>query len=310
MRKTLLLSVVASTMIMAGGDIAPVEPVVETPMVAEASGWQFYGDIKAIYQTTDLEALASNNELAGQVNAFETGLFETGDQTVVGVSPYNAASAGGISGRIGGTAQLLSNVRAGVEGQWYSSLGLGGDLFNDSMINAPFGSTGFTPDFSGRLNEAANLSQAWIEGTFGNTVAKIGRMELSTPLLSTEKWNLAYNTFEAVTLTNTDLPETTLMGAFVTRHNGHGGGAGEGGGLLAGSPGRTVNMTEFTDRDDDGLVIISAVNKSIENTTLQAWYYNMLDKEVAGQTDAFWFQADTKVMDMFTLGGQYAAMIT
>ena len=37
MKKTLLLSVVASTMIMAGGDIAPVEPVVEAPAVV--SGW-------------------------------------------------------------------------------------------------------------------------------------------------------------------------------------------------------------------------------------------------------------------------------
>ncbi|MDQ1325057.1 MAG: hypothetical protein QG564_181, partial [Campylobacterota bacterium] len=34
MKKTLLLSVVASTMIMAGGDIAPVEPAVETPAPA------------------------------------------------------------------------------------------------------------------------------------------------------------------------------------------------------------------------------------------------------------------------------------
>ena len=30
--------------------------------------------------------------------------------------------------------------------------------------------------------------------------------------------------------------------------------------------------------------------------------------DVTEQTDAYWIQADTKVMDMFTLGGQYAAM--
>jgi len=35
MKKTLLLSVLASTMIMAGGDIAPVEPMVETPSADE-----------------------------------------------------------------------------------------------------------------------------------------------------------------------------------------------------------------------------------------------------------------------------------
>ena len=302
MKKTLLLSVVASTMIMAGGDIAPVEPVVEAP-AQEASKWELTADIKAIYQTTDLELYAG--ELA------ETGLFESGNQEVVGVSPYNGASAGGVSGRLGMTGGVLSNVRAGFEGQFYGSLGLGGDIFNDNMINAAFGSTGFDPDFSGRLSEAANLSQIWIEGTFGNTVAKIGRMELNTPLLSTEKWNLAYNTFEALTLTNTDLPQTTLLAAYVDRHNGHGIGATEGGGLAAGSPGRTVNMNGFTDLHG-GVFLVGAVNKSIENTTLQAWYYGMQDKAVTAditeQTDVFWLQADTKVMDMFTLGGQYAAM--
>ncbi len=38
MKKTLLLSVVASTMIMAGGDIAPVEPVVEAPVEVSEHG--------------------------------------------------------------------------------------------------------------------------------------------------------------------------------------------------------------------------------------------------------------------------------
>ena len=302
MKKTVLLSIAATTMIMAGGDIAPVEPVVEAP-VQEASPWKLTADIKAIYQTTDLELYAG--ELA------ETGLFESGNQEVVGVSPYNAASAGGFSGRLGMTGGLFSNVRAGVEGQFYGAMGLGGDIFNDNMINAPFGGTGFDTDFDGRLSEAANLSQFWIEGTFGNTIAKVGRMELNTPLLSTEKWNLAYNTFEALTLTNTDLPQTTILGAYVDRHNGHGVGATEGGGLVAGSPGRTVNMNDFTDLHG-GVFLLGAVNKSIENTTLQAWYYNMQDKPIdsvtTSQTDAFWFQADTKLMDMFTVGGQYATM--
>ena len=45
MKNILLLSVVASTMIMAGGDIAPVEPMVEVPVVMEApsSGGLYFG---------------------------------------------------------------------------------------------------------------------------------------------------------------------------------------------------------------------------------------------------------------------------
>ena len=59
MKKTLLLSVVASTMIMAGGSIAPVEPVVEAPVVAEASGWDFSGQAVVYYQTSDKFGMGS-----------------------------------------------------------------------------------------------------------------------------------------------------------------------------------------------------------------------------------------------------------
>jgi|GEM_PF-4000349 len=52
MKKALLLSVVASSMIMAGGDIAPVEPVVETPAPV-VSGWEFSGTGVVYYQTHD-----------------------------------------------------------------------------------------------------------------------------------------------------------------------------------------------------------------------------------------------------------------
>ena len=59
MKKTLLLSVVASTMIMAGGDIAPVEPVVETPAVA--SGWEFSGQGVVYYQTLDSDLMGGGS---------------------------------------------------------------------------------------------------------------------------------------------------------------------------------------------------------------------------------------------------------
>lgn len=311
MKKTILLSIAASTIVMAGGDITPVQQVVK-PAAIDTT-WKFTADIKALYQTSDTELYPG--DLA------ETGLFESGNQAALGVSPYNGSSAGGFSGRIGGTAQLLSNVKAGVQGQFYGSLGLGGSVFNDNTINASYGNTGFIGDntlgfanFDDRLGEAANLSQAWIEGTFGNTVAKIGRMELDTPLLNTEKWNLAYNTFEALTVSNADLPATSLLAGYVTRHNGHGAGAFEGGGLLAGSPGRTVNLDEFTGRDGAALFFLGGTNKSIQNTTLQAWYYyleegvTLFNGVGTGQIDAYWLQADTKVLDIFTLGGQYAAM--
>ncbi len=72
MKKTLLLSVVASTMIMAGGDIAPVEPVVEAAPV-EASAWEFSGQAVAYLQTRDALGGTQNGDLFGG-NTTATGL--------------------------------------------------------------------------------------------------------------------------------------------------------------------------------------------------------------------------------------------
>jgi hypothetical protein len=57
MKKTLALSLVVSTFIFAGGDIAPVEPAVVTPapapVAAPASNWKFSGQGVVYYQTRD-----------------------------------------------------------------------------------------------------------------------------------------------------------------------------------------------------------------------------------------------------------------
>jgi imipenem/basic amino acid-specific outer membrane pore len=287
------------------------------------------GDVKVIYQTSDVDLTAGEKTAGAQ-----TGLFEQGTGAVVVVSPYNAASAGGITGRIGVTADLLKSVSAGAEVQVYSTLGLDNNVFGDNMINAPYGQTGFTngdetgrglstngSTFADRTKDASNISQLWLATTMGKTTVKAGRMELDTPLIFTEKWNLAYNTFESIVAVNTDLPDTSIVGAWIGKHNGHGAVDNrpntmgvtpgdvrvEGGIRLAGSPGRTVNMNEFRTfgfgQEANGAYAIGAVNKSIANTTLQAWYYN-----VVSVADAVWLQADTKVAGMVSLGAQYATM--
>lgn len=272
------------------------------------------GEVKVIYQTSDVE-VRSNDAVGGVLPA--SGMFDNGNQLALGVSPYNGASAGGITATVGATADLLKSVSAGTEVQMYTTLGLEKNLFNDSMINAPYAATGFTDNatssFSERTKDASNITQMWLATTAGKTTVKAGRMELDTPLLFTEKWNIAKNTFEGIVAVNTDLPNTTLVGAWVGKHNGHGSWhaafdgnlsqtANEGGFLLAGSPGRTVNMKEFRTLYTGGAYAAGAVNKSIPNTTVQAWYYN-----VVNIADAVWLQADAKV-NIVSVGGQYATM--
>jgi hypothetical protein len=251
------------------------------------------GEAKLYYQTSDVEMSAAE-EASG---LYKTGLFTQGKllQGLTG-APYGGAAAGGASVTVGLTADLLSNVSTGVEVQTFSTLGLENNLVSDTM--APGGAT--------RAADAWSMSQAWMATTMGKTTVKIGRMELDTPLAFTEKWNIVKNTFEGAVVLNGDLPDTTLVGAWVGKHNGNI----EGSGVLVGSTGRTANLNGATDGSSpyatfgtDGAYAVAAVNKSIPNTTLQAWYYDVV--QVA---NAYWLQADAKVMNMVTLGAQYANM--
>jgi hypothetical protein len=248
------------------------------------------GEAKFIYQTTDVELTA-----AEKAAGVDTGLFHQGDAKgqAMGGAPYTGGAAGGASLSVGMTADLVQNVSAGVEMQAFTTLGLENNLVQDTM--APGGTT--------RAQDSSAVSQMWLATTLGKTTVKAGRMELDTPLAFTEKWNIVKNTFEGAVVLNNDLPDTTLVGAWVGKHNGYNDALGTlGVNLLAGSTGRTVDMENFNTFGSDGAYAAGIVNKSIPNTTVQAWYYDVV--QVA---DAYWLQADAKV-DMVSVGAQYASM--
>lgn len=145
--------------------------------------------------------------------------------------------------------------------------------------------------------------------TLGKTTVKAGRMELDTPLAFTEKWNVVNNTFEGAVVLNSDIPQTTLVGAWVGKHNG----TGATGGLLINSAGTTVSMADNSfvsfghplgsPNVGSGAYALAAVNTSIPSTTVQGWYYDVVDVATA-----YWLQADAKIADMVTVGAQYASM--
>ena len=230
MKKTLLLSVVASTMIMAGGDIAPVEPVAEAPAVVE-TGWDFSGQAVVYYQTNDIKEDLFSQEAARadfglQLRAVNTDVF-------AGI---------GFGGEVSGLSTLnledwmVSNVMQGVGN---------GDL--DDMTDGGW------------------ISQLYMTYTAGNTTFKLGRQELPkalSPFAFSEKWNVFSNTFDSVLVVNTDISNTTLVGAWVYGGNVNGLGAG-------------ANMTDFNEfNDDNGIFMLTAQNKSFEGLTLTGtWYY-------------------------------------
>ena len=181
MKKVLLLSVVASTMIMAGGDIAPVEPVIETPAVVEASGWDFNGQAVLFTQTTD----------------------EHGTGTMFG----NASTYGAGAIQLGATnSDIFAGIGAGVEvsaieetqnSKTQTVLSAGRDSATVSQAYLTYG-IGATSLKVGRQQLPKSLS----------------------PFAFSEDWSVFKNTFEAALVVNSSIPNTTLVYAAVTRSNG------------------------------------------------------------------------------------------
>ncbi|PHS41053.1 MAG: hypothetical protein COB07_03415 [Sulfurovum sp.] len=191
MKKTLLLSVVASTMIMAGGDIAPVEPVV---VVEEVSAWEFEGEMVAFTQTRDNFTVTGNvpNTIFGNSSSLFGGNETSG---ILGLS-LGAANKDLFAGI--GFGSLLTATANGI---------------NSGYSNSNFG-----------LQTGSTVNKLYL--TYGidsiNTSLKVGRQYLPkslSPFAFTEGWQAIKNSFEAALVVNSSLPDTTAVYAYVTKSN-------------------------------------------------------------------------------------------
>lgn len=191
---------------------------------------------------------------------------------------------------LGVTADLAGGAVAGISTTALSTLGLENNLVSGVWA-------------AGSTATQWWVSEAYIAKTFGKTTAKIGRQTLDTPLAFTETWNAAYNTFDAAVLLNQDIPDTTLVGAYVGKHNGATGFAVVNSAVNAAGS----DIDPFATFGANGAYAFGVVNNSFKPVTAQAWYYN-----VNKLADALWIQADLtceKVKGL-TAGVQYASMAT
>ncbi|MHC3994416.1 hypothetical protein ACXWTF_06265 [Thiomicrolovo sp. ZZH C-3] len=187
--------------------------------------------------------------------------------------------------RLSITTDIDEILSAGVTGYAVSTLGLDKEIANNVWSGAHIDNT--TGDF---YTTTGWIGEAWLSAKLGNTVAKAGRMELDTPLLFTETWGITANNFEAATITNTDIPDTTLVGAWVATGNGYSQF------LLTDTKGK------FTTIADQGAIAVGAINNSFEPLTAQAWYYELPDAATA-----YWLQADLSMAGVVA-GLQYTAI--
>jgi len=218
------------------------------------------------------------------------------------------SSAADTAVRIGATGDLTKGVSFGVTGYAVSTLGLENNLVSNTWTGA-HGVTANGSPFGAQVDDQAWISEMWMAATLGKTTAKLGRMELDTPLAFSEKWSIVANTFDAAVLINQDIPDTTVVGAWV----GKGNGVNTVGVVTAGANainnstaigdnvvGAGANFNTFL---SDGAYALAVVNNSFKPLTAQAWYYN-----VQNVADAYWLQADINCEKIkgLTIGAQYA----
>jgi hypothetical protein len=223
-KKALLLSAITASVIYAGGDIAPVEPA--APATAD-----FWGQVGFSYEMND-------NGAAFDLGDEENNKFST---TIV----------------LGVEKDIGNGFGVGVEVAGWSDFGL-------DIAKAPRVSGEITPNMVGTWRDQtdAEVSQAYLTYSFGNTAIKAGRQALPKAV-SPWAWTdtsagVKDITYDAVVVANTDIANTTLIGAWVANAvNGN-------------SP------THLGD-DDTGIFALGMINKSLENTTLSAIGYYFAD---------------------------------
>jgi len=243
------------------------------------------GSVKLWYQTTDMTAYSNEASTAAAKN---DGLFK------------QAGASGDLVAKLRATGDLTKKVGFGTTFYSATTLGLENNLVSGEALTL-----GSTNDAAGITNGDSNLpmwlGEAYMTYKAGKTIAKIGRQELDTPLAFTETWNAAPNTFEAAVLLNQDLPETTLVGAYVSRGNGAAGTTVGKSFLAYGNTGNTYAPGTAT--TGAGAYAAGVVTTLIPMTTAQAWYYDVIDV-----ANAFWLQADAKLPYGLGLGLQYAGV--
>ncbi len=241
---------------------------------ANVNNIKFNGNAKLFYSTSDL----------GNADLFD-----------------KAGAMGQAAADLGMSADLEGGVKFGATVTGLSTLGLENNLV--SSIWAGFDNSANGSDI---LDTQWWLKEAYLAKVFGNTTIKVGRQTLDTPLAFSETWNTAENTFDAAVILNSDIKDTTLVGAWIGRGNGASGfsvvQAAAGGKDPFRTYGSAIDDVLSTNRAS-GAYAAGIITKIVSDLTFEAWYYDVVDI-----AHAYWLQGDMtpSAVSKLTIGVQYA----
>ena len=210
--------------------------------------------------------------------------YQTGDQNDNSIGSQDNSSA-----NVGLQLNLDADLKSGFTfGSQLTYLGTAG-LEKNLVSGTRQGTTNDAYADNSTTDELA-LTKIFVAKTVGNTTVKIGRQELPkslAPFSYSEGWNVFKNTFDAILAVNTDIPDTTLVGAYVSGGTGMDLTATDN--LVAGGTGLDVLGAAY---------MITAQNKSIPMTTITASYYDVDKVQVVDNATALWVDAKIAGKDM------------
>ena len=169
-------------------------------------------------------------------------------------SPHTTAYA--VAGHLHLNTQRWNGLMVGAEA--YTVLNLG-DKQKDLNINNDF--------FDANGESFILLSQAYLDGKWGNTEIKLGRQSLDTPHADSDDLRMIPNYFEVYRVTNTDIDDLTLSAGFINRMAGWENG-------VDSSEFVNVGKTLGADQNMDGVYYASASYEGVKDLSLSLWYYN------------------------------------
>jgi len=152
-------------------------------------------------------------------------------------------------------------------------------------------------DYAGDMDVSGSvMSEAYLAYTLGNTTAKVGRQYISTPLVAGSGSRILKQSFEGAVLVNTDIPNTTLVAAYVDKFQ-----------ARTGYDGTAATISDTPDFEQvaDGAYTVYAKNTSVENLTLQAQYAHIeeLNTTTGDDVKALYVEVNY-ALDNVTISGQ------
>jgi len=213
--------------------------------------------------------------------------YQTVDKDVANDKGFfdQANSSANVGVQLNLNADLKNNFTFGSQLTYLGTAGLENNLVgNTRQVNASTNTSGSGLDIANYTTDQIMLTKIFVAKKIANTTIKIGRQELPkslSPLAFTEGWNVFKNTFDAILAVNTDIPNTTLVAAYVGNTSGH-------------------DLSTVSTLDS---YMLTAQTKLIPMTTLTGSYYR-----VVHAADAYWMDAKIAGKDLpmgISLGLQY-----